>query len=53
MTGPLASAKPIESIVPDNSELQEILRLPDKAMATSGNYRNFYVENGKKICPHH
>lgn len=31
--------------------LQEILDLKDKAMATSGNYRNFYVtEDGRKLA---
>lgn len=38
------------------TELQAIISLKDKAIATSGNYRNFYVENGKKyahtIDPH-
>ncbi|MFA9391663.1 MAG: FAD:protein FMN transferase [Prolixibacteraceae bacterium] len=37
-------------------ELQAIISLKNKAVATSGNYRNFYVENGKKyahtIDPH-
>lgn len=32
------------------SELQAIIALKDKAVATSGNYRNFYVENGKKYA---
>lgn len=39
----------------DNT-LQNILRLSDIALATSGNYRNFYYKNGKKyahtIDPH-
>ncbi len=43
-----------EPITP--SELEAIISLPDKAIATSGNYRNFYIENGKKyahtINPH-
>lgn len=43
-----------EPITP--SELEAIIFLPDKAIATSGNYRNFYIENGKKyahtINPH-
>lgn len=38
------------------AKLQAIISLSDKAIATSGNYRNFYVENGKKyahtINPH-
>jgi|WetSurMetagenome_2_1015567.scaffolds.fasta_scaffold38128_2 FAD:protein FMN transferase len=36
--------------------LQAIIRISDKAMATSGNYRKFYIENGIKyshtIDPH-
>jgi len=30
--------------------LHAIISLKDKAVATSGNYRNFYVENGKKYA---
>ena len=37
-------------------ELQTILNVTDKAMATSGNYRNFYYKNGRRyahtIDPH-
>ena len=32
------------------SQLQSIVSLKNKAMATSGNYRNFYIENGKKFA---
>ena len=31
-------------------ELQTILNVTDKAMATSGNYRNFYYKGGKKFA---
>lgn len=31
-------------------ELQEIIKLSDVGLATSGNYRNFYIENGKKYA---
>jgi thiamine biosynthesis lipoprotein len=31
-------------------ELQAIIKLPDMAIATSGNYRNFYIENGRKFA---
>ncbi|MCF8362108.1 MAG: FAD:protein FMN transferase [Prolixibacteraceae bacterium] len=31
-------------------ELQAITSLKNKAMATSGNYRNFYIENGEKFA---
>jgi len=40
----------------DERPLQAIINLKDKALATSGNYRKFYIENGKKyahiIDPH-
>lgn len=32
------------------SKLQGIISLKNKAVATSGNYRNFYVEDGKKYA---
>ena len=32
------------------NELQTILNVTDKAMATSGNYRNFYYQGGKKFA---
>ena len=31
-------------------ELQTVLNVTDKAMATSGNYRNFYYKGGKKYA---
>lgn len=34
----------------DGSELQTILEITDMAMATSGNYRNFYYENGRRYA---
>ncbi|MDA3928738.1 MAG: FAD:protein FMN transferase [Prolixibacteraceae bacterium] len=37
-----------EPMVP--SQLQAIVSLENKALATSGNYRNFYIENGKKFA---
>ena len=40
--------KPIDNIMPEERELQEILELNDAAMATSGNYRQFYIKNGIK-----
>jgi thiamine biosynthesis lipoprotein len=41
---------PEEDLLASTSELQAKLQLPDLAMATSGNYRNFYVEDGKKYA---
>ena len=33
-----------------NTEIQTILSITNKAMATSGNYRNFYYKGGKKFA---
>lgn len=37
---------------PDNSsqELETVINVTDKAMATSGNYRNFYYKGGRKYA---
>jgi thiamine biosynthesis lipoprotein len=35
---------------PLKNDLKAALKLPDRAMATSGNYLNFYEENGKKYA---
>ena len=42
--------KPSEDALNKNHELQTILNVTDKSMATSGNYRNFYVKGGKKYA---
>jgi len=48
--------KPIDDTTGMQHELQVILSLCDKSMATSGNYRNYYIRDGKKyahtIDPH-
>ncbi len=48
--------KPIDEKHPDIRQLQDIFKLTDVSMATSGNYRNFYIKDGKKyahtINPH-
>ena len=48
--------KPSEDSLSVGHELQTILNVTDKAMATSGNYRNFYYKNGRRyahtIDPH-
>lgn len=41
--------KPIEDATGSNTELQEIIHITNKSMATSGNYRNFRYENGRKV----
>ena len=42
--------KPNEDALDESHEIQTILNVTDKAMATSGNYRNFYVKEGKKYA---
>ena len=42
--------KPTDDSLNTNQELQTILNVTNKAMATSGNYRNFYYKNGKKYA---
>lgn len=43
--------KPEDDTLNVNNELEEILHLTDCAMATSGNYRNFYMtEDGRKVA---
>jgi thiamine biosynthesis lipoprotein len=43
-------SKPDEDNFGSSSDLQAILQLPNRALATSGNYRNFYVEDGKRYA---
>lgn len=42
--------------IDEENRFQTVVELPNKALATSGNYRKFYVENGQKyahtIDPH-
>ena len=42
--------KPIDNALRQQNELQTVLNVTDKAMATSGNYRNFYYRGGKKYA---
>lgn len=42
--------KPIEDILNLEHDLQTILSLCNKSLATSGNYRNYYVRDGKKYA---
>jgi thiamine biosynthesis lipoprotein len=42
--------KPTDDSLNIANELQTILNVTDKAMATSGNYRNFYYQGGKKFA---
>ncbi len=43
-------SKPDENASVVEQDIQAVVKLPDKGLATSGNYRNFYVENGKKYA---
>ena len=42
--------KPVEDSLNTNQELQTVLNVTDLAMATSGNYRNFYYKGGHKYA---
>lgn len=43
--------KPVDDSTQMNQELQdEVILMPSGAMATSGNYRNFYIKEGKKYA---
>lgn len=43
-------SKPTDDSLATKTELQTVLELSDRAMATSGNYRNFYYKDGKKYA---
>ncbi len=40
--------KPIDTPLPTDDELQAIVSISGKALASSGNYRQFYMKDGKK-----
>lgn len=43
--------KPVEDSTSTNREVQTVLPLTDCAMATSGNYRNYYItQDGRKVA---
>ncbi len=42
--------KPTDDPLVEGNELQTVLNITDKCMATSGNYRNFYYKGGKKYA---
>jgi thiamine biosynthesis lipoprotein len=48
--------KPVDNNMSPGEDLEAIIKISDEALATSGNYRKFYVENGVKyshtIDPH-
>ena len=43
-------SKPVENATANGGDLQTILSLENAAMATSGNYHNFYERNGRKYA---
>ena len=49
-------SKPVDDSLSVNNELQTVMPVTNIAMATSGNYRNFYMKDGRKyahtIDPH-
>jgi thiamine biosynthesis lipoprotein len=42
--------KPTDDSLSVNNELQTVINVTDKAMATSGKYRNFYYKGGRKYA---
>lgn len=42
--------RPEDDVTAQNRELQMILQLDSGALATSGNYRNYYIREGKKYA---
>lgn len=42
--------KPMDDSTAMHRELQTILSINDKCVATSGNYRNYYIKDGKKYA---
>lgn len=42
--------RPVDDSLALNQELQEVLHITDAALATSGNYRNYYYKGGKKYA---
>ena len=46
----ISISKPTENTATNQNGHQAIISITDKGMATSGNYRNFRIENGKKYA---
>lgn len=42
--------RPEDDSTCNQSDIQQVIKVTDLAMATSGNYRNFYVKGGKKYA---
>lgn len=46
----IAINKPKDNELEDGTEIQEVISVTQLSMATSGNYRNFYMKDGKKFA---
>lgn len=44
--------RPVEDSTGTNNEVQEVIKVHDRAMATSGNYRNFYIAPDGRTLSH-
>ena len=42
--------KPIDDPTSQTNEIEQIIQITDISMATSGNYRQFYIQDGKKYA---
>ena len=42
--------KPDDDSTSTSTELQDVIAISGKAIATSGNYRNYYIKDGRKIA---
>jgi FAD:protein FMN transferase len=42
--------KPVEDPMAISRELQDIIQLTSRSLATSGNYRKFYIKDGKRYA---
>ena len=49
-TWSIGISEPNDNEIFTGQQLKAIVKLPERALATSGNYRNFYVEDGKKYA---
>ncbi|HPJ82638.1 MAG: FAD:protein FMN transferase [Bacteroidales bacterium] len=41
---------PVDGNIHPGENIQAVITMTDKGLATSGNYRNYYIENGKKYA---
>lgn len=49
-TWSIGVTKPVDDSLSVNSEMQMVLSITDCALATSGNYRNYYIKDGHKYA---